>query len=74
MHRRWPAMKTHLIRLERIVEELNAWLLVIAFGLAVLYVTVLMAKCLPVLPAATAADIPRPAGVPHVPTQQPGLP
>jgi hypothetical protein len=70
-------MKTHLIRLERIVEELNAWLLAIAIGLAVLYVAVLMAKCLPVLPvppAATAADIPRPAGVPHVPTQQPGLP
>jgi NMD protein affecting ribosome stability and mRNA decay len=39
-------MKSHLARLERIAEELNG-LLAIAFGLAVLYVTVLVAKCIP---------------------------
>ena len=47
MQRKGPQMKPQLARLERIAEELNAWLLSIAFGLAVLYVTVLVAKCMP---------------------------
>jgi hypothetical protein len=55
--------ETRLVRLERIAEELNAWLFAIASRLALLYVTVLVAKYLPALPvppAATAADIPSP--------------
>jgi hypothetical protein len=43
-------MKEHLVRLERVVGELNAWLLAIAIGLAVLDFTVLVAKCMPPLP------------------------
>jgi hypothetical protein len=48
-------MKQHLIRLEQVAGELNAWPLAIAIGLAVLDFTVLVAKCLPPLPTATAA-------------------
>jgi hypothetical protein len=54
-------MKHHLIRLDRIAGELNAWLLAIAIGLGVLDLTVLIAKCLPPLPrppAAVSADDP----------------
>jgi hypothetical protein len=43
-------MKHHLIRLDRIAGELNAWLLAIAIGLGMLDLTVLIAKCLPPLP------------------------
>lgn len=59
-------MKHHLIRLDRIAGELNAWLLAIAIGLGMLDLTVLVAKCLPPLPrppAATSADGPGPAGL-----------
>ena len=43
-------MKHHLVRLDRIAGELNAWLLAIAIGLGMLDMTVLIAKCLPPLP------------------------
>jgi hypothetical protein len=51
-------MKHHLIRLDRIAGEMNAWLLVIAIGLGMLDLAVLVAKCIPAVttpPAATAA-------------------
>ena len=52
-------MKHHLVRLDRIAGELNAWLLAIAIGLGMLDMTVLIAKCLPPLPPAAAiADSP----------------
>ena len=57
-------MKHHLIRLDRIAGELNAWLLAIAIGLGMLDMTVLIAKCLPPLPrppAAASAEGPAPA-------------
>ena len=43
-------MKHHLVRLDRIAGQLNAWLLAIAIGLGMLDLTVLIAKCLPPLP------------------------
>ena len=49
-------MKHHLMRLDRIAGEMNAWLLVIAIGLGMLDLAVLVAKCMPamtVIPAAT---------------------
>ena len=49
-------MKHHLIRLDRIAGEMNAWLLVIAIGLGMLDLAVLVAKCMPAMavpPAAT---------------------
>ena len=46
-------MKHHLVRLDRIAGELNAWLLAIAIGLGMLDLTVLLAKCMP--PTAAAA-------------------
>ena len=59
-------MKHHLVRLDRIAGELNAWLLAIAIGLGMLDLTILLAKCmppLPRLPAATSAADPSPAVV-----------
>ena len=49
-------MKHHLLRLDRIAGEMNAWLLVIAIGLGILDLAVLVAKCMPAVtmpPAAT---------------------
>jgi hypothetical protein len=49
-------MKHHLLRLDRIAGEMNAWLLVIAIGLGMLDLAVLVAKCMPAVtmpPAAT---------------------
>jgi hypothetical protein len=43
-------MKERLIRLDRIAHDMNAWLLAIAIGLGMLDLTVLVAKCMPVLP------------------------
>jgi hypothetical protein len=40
-------MKHHLMRLNRIAGEMNAWLLVIAIGLGMLDLAVLVAKCIP---------------------------
>jgi hypothetical protein len=57
-------MKHHLVRLDRIAGELNAWLLAIAIGLGMLDMTVLIAKCLPPLPRtpiAVSTDGPAPA-------------
>jgi hypothetical protein len=55
-------MKHHLVRLDRVAGELNAWLLAIAIGLGMLDMTVLIAKCLPPPPprppAAVSADGP----------------
>jgi hypothetical protein len=48
-------MKHHLVRLDRIAGELNAWLLAIAIGLGMLDLTVLVAKCLPPLPRTPVA-------------------
>jgi hypothetical protein len=50
-------MKHHLIRLDRIAGELNAWLLAIAIGLGMLDLTVLIAKTMPPLPRTPAAAI-----------------
>lgn len=48
-------MKQRLIRLDRIAHDMNAWLLAIAIGLGMLDLTVLVAKCMPVLPELPAA-------------------
>ena len=48
-------MKQHLMRLDRIAGQMNAWLLVIAIGLGMLDLAVLIAKCVPVPPAPPAA-------------------
>ena len=49
-------MKQHLVRLDRIAGELNAWLLVIAIGLGMLDLVVLVAKCMPPMPTPPAAS------------------
>lgn len=56
-------MKQRLSRIDRIASEMNAWLLALAIGLAMLDLTVLVAKALPPLPqtpiaAADASDGP----------------
>ena len=56
-------MKQRLGRIDRIASEMNAWLLAVAIGLAMLDLTVLVAKALPPLPqtpmvAADASDGP----------------
>ena len=43
-------MKRHLLLLNRIAGEMNAWLLVIAIGLGMLDLAVLVAKCMPAVP------------------------
>jgi hypothetical protein len=48
-------MKARLARLDRIAHDMNAWLLAIAIGLGMLDLTVLVAKCMPVLPELPAA-------------------
>ena len=53
-------MKRHLMRLDRIAGEMNAWLLVIAIGLGMLDLAVLVAKCIPAVtvppPTISASD------------------
>ena len=69
-------MKHHLVRLDRIAGELNAWLLAIAIGLGMLDMTVLIAKCLPPLPrpaAAVSADAPAGAVVQSPSSQSPDV-
>jgi hypothetical protein len=70
-------MKQHLMRLDRIAGQMNAWLLVIAIGLGMLDLAVLIAKCLPVplaQPAATSAGAHEHAGLfpppPHIANSQ----
>jgi hypothetical protein len=53
--KREVSMKQHLIRLDRIAGEMNAWLLVIAIGLGMLDLAVLIAKCMPAVPVPSAA-------------------
>jgi hypothetical protein len=48
-------MKQHLLRLDRIAGEMNAWLLVIAIGLGMLDLAVLIAKCVPPMPMSPPA-------------------
>ena len=60
-------MKQRLIRLDRIASQMNAWLLAIAIGLGMLDLTVLVAKCLPVLPPTPAASVDAPADQPSSP-------
>jgi hypothetical protein len=48
-------MRHHLLRLDRIAGEMNAWLLVIAIGLGMLDLAVLVAKCMPAMTAPPAA-------------------
>ena len=49
-------MKHHLVRLDRIAGELNAWLLAIAIGLGMLDMTVLIAKMSAAATAATGCS------------------
>jgi hypothetical protein len=57
-------MKQRLLRLDRIAGHMNGWLLAIAIGLGMLDLTVLVAKCLPVLPPLPAASSDAPADQP----------
>lgn len=43
-------------RLDHVAGQMNAWLLAFAIGLGMLDLTVLVAKCLPPLPATPVAD------------------
>jgi hypothetical protein len=43
-------MRRHLMRLDRIAGQMNAWLLVIALGLGMLDLAVLIAKSVPAGP------------------------
>jgi hypothetical protein len=54
-------MKQRMVRLDRIANEMNAWLLAIAIGLGMLDLTVLVAKCLPALPPTPVAVADAPA-------------
>ncbi|HEY3909234.1 MAG TPA: hypothetical protein VGM07_05020 [Stellaceae bacterium] len=48
-------MKHSMGRLDRIANDMNAWLLAIAIGLGMLDLTVLAAKSMPALPQLPAA-------------------
>ncbi|HEY1258135.1 MAG TPA: hypothetical protein VGF34_02715 [Stellaceae bacterium] len=48
-------MKERLVRLDGIARQMNGWLLALAIGLGMLDLTVLVAKCMPVLPDLPAA-------------------
>jgi hypothetical protein len=48
-------MKQHLVRLDRVAGEMNAWLLMIAIGLGMLDLVVLISKCMPPMPVPVAA-------------------
>jgi hypothetical protein len=61
-------MRQRLIRLDRIASQMNAWLLAIAIGLGMLDLTVLVAKCLPMLPPTPAASSDAPPDQPSSPT------
>ena len=60
-------MKQELVRLDRIASAMNGWLLAIAIGLGMLDLTVLVAKCLPMLPPMPAASADAPADQPSSP-------
>ncbi|HEY1300215.1 MAG TPA: hypothetical protein VGF07_06940 [Stellaceae bacterium] len=65
-------MKERLARLDGIARQMNGWLLALAIGLGMLDLTVLVAKCMPVLPdlPAAGAEEPEHAG-PHAPPAAP---
>jgi hypothetical protein len=65
-------MKQGMGRLDRIASEMNAWLLAIAIGLGMLDLTVLVAKCMPVLPQLPAATDSQSATSPNPPAPPPG--
>jgi len=48
-------MKQHLLRLDRIAGQMNAWLLLIAIGLGMLDLAVLIAKSVPPMPVSPHA-------------------
>jgi hypothetical protein len=48
-------MKQGMGRLDHVAGQMNAWLLAFAIGLGMLDLTVLVAKCLPPLPATPVA-------------------
>ena len=48
-------MKQHLVRLDRVAGEMNAWLLMLAIGLGMLDLVVLISKCMPPMPVSPAA-------------------
>jgi hypothetical protein len=50
-------MKRHLLLLNRIAGEMNAWLLVIAIGLGMLDLAVLVAKCIPAVTVPPASGM-----------------
>jgi hypothetical protein len=64
-------MKQNLIRLDRIASAMNGWLLAIAIGLGMLDLTVLVAKCLPVLPSTPAASADAPDQPAHAAPTRP---
>jgi len=49
-------MRQHLMRLDRIAGQMNAWLLLIAIGLGMLDLAVLIAKSVPAAPTPPAAS------------------
>ena len=49
-------MRQHLIRLDRIAGQMNAWLLLIAIGLGMLDLAILIAKSVPAPPMPPAAS------------------
>jgi hypothetical protein len=65
-------MKQSMGRLDRIASEMNAWLLAIAIGLGMLDLTVLVAKCMPVLPQLPAAAGTQSTGLPSPPAPPAG--
>jgi len=52
-------MKQHLVRLDRVAGEMNAWLLILAIGLGMLDLVVLISKCMPAMPVPSAATAER---------------
>lgn len=68
-------MKERLASLDGIARQMNGWLLALAIGLGMLDLTVLVAKCMPVLPdlpaaGADASEHPVGAGsAPHAPSR-----
>jgi hypothetical protein len=66
-------MKERLARLDGIARQMNGWLLALAIGLGMLDLTVLVAKCMPVLPdlPAAGADASEQSGAAGSPSHSP---
>lgn len=56
--RRHRPLKQHLSRLERVVRNMNDWLIVVAFGLAIVDFTAFAALKVPSLASAAASEGP----------------